>query len=280
MNKDNLDLTIVVPTLNTGATLQVTLESIKPLQDRGAQIIVVDSYSTDETISIAENYADDLLQHPKGNMYSAINEGIKHSNTSWVSYLNADDILYSKTVIHAMKKYMDTAELIYGDIDFVDWDGRFLHSYIFSQPNDIIALATCHINSISPIGTFFRKDLWEKLNGFDTNYRFSADFDFFLRAALAKAKLKKIKALTVGAFRLHPSQLSQGKENPCLIDSRNIVKNLELSVPFLKKLSAKIRLKTNNIQEFLIRVIRHRKLTQGSTSFTSIKPPDYRSSYE
>ena len=70
-----LSLSIITPTLNSANTLPATLESISSLVKAGAEHIVVDSGSTDDTLQIAKCFGSKVLHCAPGNMYSAINEG-------------------------------------------------------------------------------------------------------------------------------------------------------------------------------------------------------------
>ncbi len=275
MATNELNLTIIIPTLNAGMTVRATLESLAPLRRLGAKVILVDSASNDGTLAIADGLFDRVLQHPKGNMYAAINAGIFASDTEWVSYLNADDIIFSDVLIDTIKKITPGFDLIYGDIDFIDLHGRFMHSYRFPGTRHIVPLAAANICAISPIGTIFKKSLWEQLHGFDTRYRYSGDFDFFLRAVLNKYNLYKIANPTIGAFRLHSHQLSQSAGNPGLVENRQIVNELGLQVSVFKRITSLAIFKLSNFWEILIRILRHRRLTNSSGVSECIAPPSY-----
>lgn len=275
MISNQLDLSIIVPTLNVSRTIRTTLDSLAPLRQAGAKIYLVDSNSSDGTLQIADGLFDKVLQHPKGNMYAAINAGIEAAETRWVSYLNADDIIFSDILIETLGSLRPEIDLIYGDIDFIDLHGRFLHSYRFPGPEHIIPLAASNISAISPIGTIYKKALWESLNGFDTAFRYCADFDFMLRAALAGYNMHKILHPTVGAFRLHGRQLTQETGSPLRLETRQIVEKTRLCVAKKQIIASKLLLKAGNLWEFFIRVLRQKRLS-GKTGFSaSTTPPDY-----
>ena len=272
-------LSIVVPTLNAQKHLRMTLESLLPIKDAGAKIVVVDSHSQDCTLEVAQEYTDLILQFPKGNMYAAINHGIASAETKWVGYLNADDIVYSDAFFAAFAAAeAGDFDLAYGDVDFIDQHSRFLHSYRLPEPGGLVPLAASAINGVSPIGTFFTKSLWHELKGFSSDFRYSADFDFFLRAAMAGKKFYKLKAPTLGAFRLHGGQLSQEVNNPVYQESLQIINRLSLNVDLKTRLFHKWLFKAENIWEYLIRILRRRRLTQGREGLAAcIEPPRYQS---
>ncbi len=217
-----LDLTVAVPTRNAIGTLRATLESLRPLRERGARIIVVDSESTDGTREVARLAADELRDCPPGSLYAAVNAGLRGASTGWVGYLNADDLVFGETLARAIVEQGDGADLLYGDLDYIDREGRFVHAAAMPPPADLLPLAAAGICGLSPIGTVYRREVFEELGGFDVRWRYSADFDFFARAALAGRVFRRITGGSVGAFRLHAAQISQQKGNPVGEDSRQI----------------------------------------------------------
>jgi glycosyltransferase involved in cell wall biosynthesis len=53
---NNLKVTYVVPTLNSAATLEMTLLSLKSQRDVDLSILVIDSGSTDGTLDICKHW--------------------------------------------------------------------------------------------------------------------------------------------------------------------------------------------------------------------------------
>jgi glycosyltransferase involved in cell wall biosynthesis len=71
--------------------LRRCLESVK---DKVHQIIIVDTGSTDDTISIAKEYTSDIFEIEWTNDFSAArNESIKHAKTDYILVLDADEYL-------------------------------------------------------------------------------------------------------------------------------------------------------------------------------------------
>jgi rSAM/selenodomain-associated transferase 2 len=61
-----MSLSIIVPCLNEQDTILETLGALVPLRERGAEIIVVDGGSTDETVGRSQQWADRILTAPRG----------------------------------------------------------------------------------------------------------------------------------------------------------------------------------------------------------------------
>src|SRR5438874_3929530 len=85
---------VVVPTLNSRATLAWTLCALRSQRDVNVELIVADSGSEDGTLDICRNFGVRTIYATPGNMYRAINSGLQQMNTEWVTYLNSDDLVY------------------------------------------------------------------------------------------------------------------------------------------------------------------------------------------
>ncbi len=255
-----MDLTVVIPTLNSMPAVRATLESLRRLKDRGAEIIVVDSHSTDGTIEVCRPFADRLLFFPKGNMYAAINEGMKTSRREWLTYINSDDLLFPSPMEKLVSSDPRDADLFYGNVDFIDSEGRFLHGFRMPSPADVLPLASLGINAIPPQGTFFRRKVFERLGGFDTHFRLAGDFDFFVRGKLAGFSFRRIPFPTVGAFRLHPTQYSQKLRDDHEREKHEIASRNGLSIGRFARFRAWLTFRWRNLGGYALRWFRSGQL--------------------
>lgn len=255
-----LNLGIAIPTLNCIETLRDTVASLHRLREHGARVVVADSYSTDGTYEYAKGAVDEVIQVPKGNLYVAVNAVLQGMDAEWLTYINGDDLLYAGAIEKALEQWSSQADLIYGNTDFVDIDGRFLHCWHAPPPEDFVNLA---VNLLSPImqpGTFYRAEMFKKLGGFDTTFRHSADFDFFLRAKIAGFRFKKCQGMSMSAFRLHGKQFSQSAAKDQFAEARAFVDRQHLSVSLLSRKMALFRCRLRNWDNYLIRVLRYHSL--------------------
>ena len=214
-------LSIITPTLNCAKTLEATLLSIRPLVLGGAEHIVVDSGSTDGTVQLAEDSGAKVIFHPKGNMYAAINAGMQIAQGDFFTYINGDDVLYADAIIDMLDKFPATADVAYGNIDLIDDFGRFLFHWRSPSPTMVAPMFKVYC-CIYQQGSLFRKRVYEELSGFDTQYRYSADLDFFFRASDCGHKFWKYSNKTVAAFRLMATQLSQFNKEEMAPEGRRI----------------------------------------------------------
>lgn len=82
-------LSIVVPVLNESATLGARLAALAPFRKRGAELVVVDGGSEDDTLSLAAAHADQALVAPRGRA-SQLNAGACVAQGDVLLFLHAD----------------------------------------------------------------------------------------------------------------------------------------------------------------------------------------------
>ncbi len=205
---------VVVPTLNSAATLTWTLCSLRSQRDVTLEIIIADSGSTDGTADICKFWDVRTIYVPPGNMYRAINTGLRQLDAEWVTYLNSDDSVYpdsySRLVARGEEQH---ASFVYADCDFVDYEGRFLFVMKSPAPHRLPGLVRLSPLFRGRVGfgqpaAVYRKSVFEELGGFDEKYRNIGDTDFFFRLITSGHPVAKLQRPPVAAFRLHPSQLS------------------------------------------------------------------------
>jgi rSAM/selenodomain-associated transferase 2 len=85
-------LTIVVPVLNEAALIVAALAALAPLRARGAEIIVADGYSRDDTARLAEPFADGTITVRRGRG-AAMNAGAALGTGDALLFLHADTAL-------------------------------------------------------------------------------------------------------------------------------------------------------------------------------------------
>ncbi len=86
------DLTVIILTRNEECNLPNTIESVLHLAKR---VVVVDSFSTDSTVEIAQKLGCDIFENKWTNYATQFNWGLDNCdvNTGWVLRLDADEIV-------------------------------------------------------------------------------------------------------------------------------------------------------------------------------------------
>jgi len=202
-------LGVVIPTREAAATLNWTLLSLSSQQNIRLRVVVVDSDSTDGTLEICDRWRLPVLHAHAGNMYRAVNRGMADLGTRWLTYLNSDDLVYadgySRLVQHGERHGFD---VVYGDVDFIDWHGRYLYSKAAFRPGLARPLLVSGVMAFAQPAAVFRREVFVGLQAFDERFRYISDHDFYARAAEHGFRFGKAPGPPVAAFRLSDQQLS------------------------------------------------------------------------
>jgi glycosyltransferase involved in cell wall biosynthesis len=252
---------VVVPTLNSAKTLEWTLLSLLRQEGCDVDVVVVDSHSTDGTLELCALWGVPVLQVPAGSMYRAINAGIGQIDTEWVSYLNSDDILY-RDGLERLLRAADTtsAEVAYGQCDFIDGAGRFLYALTPAAPDALGGLLRRGVLPFAQPGTIFRREVFRRLGGF-AELKYAADYDFFARALVSGARFVRAPAPSIAAFRVHAEQLSAVGGPAVLKEIAQI--RATLREGSLHDLFHEIRWRAGNWDQNAIAVLRGRRVRRG-----------------
>ena len=180
-------LSIITATYNSSTTVKDMLESIKKLYlEESFELIIVDNLSKDKTISIINQYKNyfkiiKIVEKDKG-IYHAMNKGAKIAKGKYLLFLNSDDILIDKKYLQKFslaKKKFDP-DVIYSKILFKKNRLGLSRKY---NPEKLFISNLKKKWLLPHPGTIVKKNLFFKLKGFNSKYKISGDFDFFLRAS-------------------------------------------------------------------------------------------------
>ena len=86
-----MSISIIIPTLNEAEVIAATLQALAPLRARGAEVIVVDGGSTDDTAARARTGADLVLSAQRGRALQ-MNAGAARAGGTILLFLHADSV--------------------------------------------------------------------------------------------------------------------------------------------------------------------------------------------
>lgn len=179
----------IVPMYNSSRTILRALESIKNQNFSGKlQIIVVDDGSTDNSISIVEDYIIinddlwiDLIKKENGGVSTARNEGMKSAKGVYIAFLDSDDFWMPGKL---QLQYDTISSNDHIDLLGCSADGNVLNRYLGVEVGRIILLSPFKyiIKTLLITSTvFFKKSIYDSIGGFDINMKYSEDMNYWLR---------------------------------------------------------------------------------------------------
>ncbi len=180
-------ISVITITYNAAETLPLTMESVAEQSFTDFEHIVVDGASTDDTIMIARKMGTPslrIISEPDKGLYDAMNKGIKLAHGRYLLFLNSGDKFHASDTLQA---YADAIErkgpdIIYGDTDIVDIEGKRIGPRHLSAPAILTVGSFSQGMLICHQAFMVRKDIAPL---YDTDYRFSADYDWCIRCIKA-----------------------------------------------------------------------------------------------
>ena len=178
-------ISVIIVSLNTKNDFLSTIKSIIS-QTKKVEIIVVDGDSKDGTIDIINQYSNFfekvIIEKDQG-IYFAMNKGIKLASNEWIHFLNSGDIFFSDETIKNVSNILranKTSDVVIGN-SYVK-----RKKYLVKSPRSKINNYT--VNScFSHQSSFTKKNLLDK-HPLDTQFKYAADFDFYLKLYKLKKK--------------------------------------------------------------------------------------------
>lgn len=249
-----IDVTVIIPTLNAGTTLGASLAALSQASRFGIRVCIVDGGSVDDTLSIAEEHGVAILHHD-GGLYAALNAGFHHAETTWLTWINADDLLHA-TMLPLRLASAGDADVLYGLVDYIDAQGRFLHAWRSAAPRDLPTLYRAGYSPLLQQGTLFRRSLFQRVGGFDESFKFVGDADFWWRCLDAGGRFHEQHGPPVAAFRLHAGQISQRHHEEMRAEHISMVRRRGLQPRVWSAFWPAARFRTRNWSRYVVRCLR------------------------
>jgi glycosyltransferase involved in cell wall biosynthesis len=177
---------LITASYNRAHTIRDTMRSVNVQTYPEIEHIVIDGGSTDGSMAIIEAEGKRVrtcVSEPDKGFYDAYNKGLARVTGDVVGFLNTDDYYCSNDVIAQVMKAFEDPELegVHADLVYVDPVDtmkikRHWKAWDFSREDYRKGFIPAHPT------VFVRREVYERVGGYDTNYKLAADYDFLLRA--------------------------------------------------------------------------------------------------
>lgn len=164
-NYKNPKISVIIPCLNAGNTIQRTIDSLRAQEYCNLECIVVDGSSSDNTKEIINQNLDIIttyISEKDTNAAEAQNKGIKLATGDLIGYLHSDDY-FSKNML----REISSAYIHNNNFDIFSYGIK-----IKNLSNNKVIMSSCskknlnlNLNNIlfkHSMGHFFKKDLFDK----------------------------------------------------------------------------------------------------------------------
>lgn len=163
-------VSVIIPTLNAGTTLQNCLESLLA-QRVSIEVLLCDGGSIDNTLTIAKQFKELIICSSSADtgIYDAMNRGIDHARGEWLMFMGADDELASASALaNMLAECPYNCDLMIGKVRNLPPRHRLVKEWYVAQWNSAIYTR----NIVHHQGVLYRKSIFE-------NYRYPTDLNVF-----------------------------------------------------------------------------------------------------
>lgn len=251
-------ISVVTPSYNQGKYIRETIDSVLSQSYPNLEYIIIDGGSTDDTVSIIDEYKDQIdyfISEPDRGQSHAINKGFEQATGDILCWLNSDDQYAPDALLSVALAFMKSSADMVAGICEVYEDGELVHRHLTSCDDGELPLSDLlDLDNGWNAGqffyqpeVFFTRDLWIKAGG---NVRedcfYSMDYELWCRFALNRASIQVIGTPLV-YFRSHSEQktadpekfkkeLIEVRDQFCITNKIDFKKGFRPPVDWVKKL--------------------------------------------
>ena len=181
-----MKISIITVSYNSAATIAETLKSVASQTHDAVEQIVIDGASKDDTLAVVREHGRHVAKvqsEPDRGIYEAMNKGLGLASGDIVGFLNADDhYAHERVLANVAQAFHDPRiEAVLGDVAFFRPERpRRLTRRYSAKRFEPKRLAWGWMPPHP--GLFARRDVYQRVGPFRTDYRIAGDFEWIVRA--------------------------------------------------------------------------------------------------
>jgi glycosyltransferase involved in cell wall biosynthesis len=178
---------LITPVYNGAAYIEETVLSVLDAIEKSGikcEYLVIDDGSTDDTPQLLEKYKGQIefISQENQGQARAINKGLKLAKGAYCTIVNADDPIIGAELLVLSRRILDEDHDLVGtypDWQIIDSEGKIIET-VFAKEFSLDEMVG-NFNCLIGPGGVFRTSAAQEINGWDPEYRFVPDYDFWLR---------------------------------------------------------------------------------------------------
>lgn len=191
-------VSVCIPAYNNAEYISETMDSILKQTYQNLELVVVDDNSRDNTLEVLQKYAekDDRVKvyHNEKNlgMSGNWNHCMELCEGEFIKLVCADDLLAENALEKEVQALIENPSAVMSESDtkFVDLNGKGKGFYKRFRAKGLVAGSKVARKGFfiknyfgAPQANTFRKSAYQKVGGFDTDYTYILDYDFWVELA-------------------------------------------------------------------------------------------------
>lgn len=230
--KDKPLISCIIPTFNRSQKLENAVRSILNQTYRNIEILVIDDQSVDNTKQVVSNLSGKdkrikYLYNPEKGSNQARNWGIKNAQGQFIALLDDDDIWIETKLEEQYGKFVSNpdAGLVFCTFARSKNNGKTQKkhpSFFFSNNPEKIRNKLLKHNFITTSAILVKKEVFDNIGDFDTNFSSFQDWELLTRIAL-KYPLVYLKELLVLQYE-SPDSITRNKKGRLLSNIKHLKK--------------------------------------------------------
>lgn len=183
--KSRLNISVVTVVYNGLPYLSEAIESVINQDTDTLEYIVVDGGSNDNSLDVIKSFQPHIKQwvsEPDNGIYHAMNKGISMANGDLIGILNSDDVLNEGVIQYILDAFQKDKSLdyVYGYVQRMTKNG-IIYDEAKSLPQNKMEDLKFRQIPIPHGALFVKKELFEELGYYRTDYKINSDYDFILK---------------------------------------------------------------------------------------------------
>jgi glycosyltransferase len=179
-----MKISVVTVCYNSESTVADTIRSFRDQTYPDKELIIVDGASTDNTLKVVQSLGHPQIRvfsEPDRGAFDGMNKGLRLFSGDAVGILNSDDTFHDSKALSRISDALQDSDIVYGDLDMVtDHASKIV---VREWRSGVFKPRSFQYGWMPPHPTLYvRRDVIERVVGFDISYRTTADYDFALRA--------------------------------------------------------------------------------------------------
>jgi len=181
-----MKISVVTVCFNSESTILDTINSFVSQSYVAKEHLVIDGKSTDATLKIIHENMSNIayfISEVDGGLYNAMNKGVQKATGDIIGILNSDDFFHNQDVLKEVVRIFEEnpkIDLVCGGVEFVHPSNLQSPLRTYSPSYFKPWMIRFGITPPHP-AVFIRKSVYNRVGGYNQEYRIAADFDFLTR---------------------------------------------------------------------------------------------------